>query len=218
MRDARLARGERVLGRKIGFTNRTIWAEFGVDAPMWGYLYDRRCAISPISAHPKSGTGRTTAQTKSMARFRWPALPSRASSLRSFSACRGAAARHGRGRFDRLHRMGRARLRAGAVDLSRMELRAGRHRRRERPARRAADRAAPSGRRTSRGRRRTLASFDIDLKCDGAPMDRGRGGNVMDGPLFALATRSTFWRTTAPIHRSPRRDRHHRHADTRHCR
>jgi 2-oxo-3-hexenedioate decarboxylase len=33
--------GEVARGRKIGFTNRTIWAEFGVYAPMWGYLYDR---------------------------------------------------------------------------------------------------------------------------------------------------------------------------------
>ena len=41
MRGKRLARGERVLGRKIGFTNRTIWAEYGVYAPMWGYVYDR---------------------------------------------------------------------------------------------------------------------------------------------------------------------------------
>lgn len=33
--------GEVVRGRKIGFTNRTIWAEFGVYAPIWGYVYDR---------------------------------------------------------------------------------------------------------------------------------------------------------------------------------
>jgi 2-oxo-3-hexenedioate decarboxylase len=33
--------GEIPRGRKIGFTNRTIWAEFGMSAPMWGYLYNR---------------------------------------------------------------------------------------------------------------------------------------------------------------------------------
>src|SRR6476620_11714163 len=38
--EVRTARGERVIGRKIGFTNRTIWAEYGVYAPMWGYVYD----------------------------------------------------------------------------------------------------------------------------------------------------------------------------------
>jgi len=37
---ARMARGEQPLGRKIGFTNRTIWAEYGVHQPIWGFVYD----------------------------------------------------------------------------------------------------------------------------------------------------------------------------------
>src|SRR5215470_8109248 len=37
---ARVARGEQPIGRKIGFTNRGIWAEYGVDQPIWGYVYD----------------------------------------------------------------------------------------------------------------------------------------------------------------------------------
>ncbi|GJE61781.1 2-keto-4-pentenoate hydratase [Methylobacterium trifolii] len=36
----REARGERVVGRKIGFTNHRMWAEYGVRAPIWGYVYD----------------------------------------------------------------------------------------------------------------------------------------------------------------------------------
>jgi 2-oxo-3-hexenedioate decarboxylase len=36
----RLQRGEKPVGRKIGFTNRTIWPELGLDAPIWGYMYD----------------------------------------------------------------------------------------------------------------------------------------------------------------------------------
>jgi 2-oxo-3-hexenedioate decarboxylase len=40
MKLLRAARGERVLGRKIGFTNRTIWDEYKVFAPIWGYMYD----------------------------------------------------------------------------------------------------------------------------------------------------------------------------------
>ena len=35
------AQGARVVGRKIGFTNRTIWAQYGVYAPIWGYVFDR---------------------------------------------------------------------------------------------------------------------------------------------------------------------------------
>lgn len=40
VRCLRELRGERVIGRKIGFTNTTIWAEYNVDAPIWGYVYD----------------------------------------------------------------------------------------------------------------------------------------------------------------------------------
>jgi 2-keto-4-pentenoate hydratase len=40
VRQLREARGETPVGRKIGFTNRTIWDEYQVDAPMWGYVYD----------------------------------------------------------------------------------------------------------------------------------------------------------------------------------
>jgi hypothetical protein len=40
IRRIREARGERVLGRKIGFTNRAIWPEYGVYAPIWGYVYE----------------------------------------------------------------------------------------------------------------------------------------------------------------------------------
>lgn len=39
-RRMRAARGERIVGRKLGFTNRTIWAEYSVYEPIWGYLYD----------------------------------------------------------------------------------------------------------------------------------------------------------------------------------
>ncbi|MEZ5657929.1 MAG: hypothetical protein R3E83_05220 [Burkholderiaceae bacterium] len=37
---ARVERGERRLGYKIGFTNRTIWPLYGVDHPIWAPIYD----------------------------------------------------------------------------------------------------------------------------------------------------------------------------------
>ncbi len=40
VRAIRVARGEKPVGRKIGFTNRNIWAEYGVYAPIWGDVYD----------------------------------------------------------------------------------------------------------------------------------------------------------------------------------
>ncbi len=37
----RLARGWKPVGRKIGFTNRSIWPRYGVYEPIWGTVYDR---------------------------------------------------------------------------------------------------------------------------------------------------------------------------------
>lgn len=37
----RRARGWRPVGRKVGFTNRTIWELYGVTGPMWARMWDR---------------------------------------------------------------------------------------------------------------------------------------------------------------------------------
>lgn len=41
LHEHRLASGWKPLGRKIGFTNRTLWPRYGVFEPMWGMVYDR---------------------------------------------------------------------------------------------------------------------------------------------------------------------------------
>lgn len=41
VRDLRCARGERPIGRKIGFTNRAVWGAYGISAPIWNYVFDR---------------------------------------------------------------------------------------------------------------------------------------------------------------------------------
>ena len=40
IRSAFEARGERIMGRKIGFTNHTMWKVYGVEDPIWGYATD----------------------------------------------------------------------------------------------------------------------------------------------------------------------------------
>ena len=48
LRQLRMERGETPVGRKIGFTNRNIWAEYGVFEPIWGDIYDTTVhAIAP---------------------------------------------------------------------------------------------------------------------------------------------------------------------------
>ena len=39
------ARGSKVVGRKIGFTNRTIWDQYGVYQPIWGYVFDETAKV-----------------------------------------------------------------------------------------------------------------------------------------------------------------------------
>jgi len=42
----RVKRGWKPAGRKIGFTNRTIWKRYGVYEPMWGMVYDQTLVFS----------------------------------------------------------------------------------------------------------------------------------------------------------------------------
>lgn len=41
LHEHRLTQGWKAVGRKIGFTNRTLWARYGVHEPMWGMVYDQ---------------------------------------------------------------------------------------------------------------------------------------------------------------------------------
>ncbi len=50
----RVARGWKPVGRKIGFTNRTLWARYGVDRPMWAHVWaqtvtDARDGVAMLS-------------------------------------------------------------------------------------------------------------------------------------------------------------------------
>jgi 2-oxo-3-hexenedioate decarboxylase len=46
----RLAQGWHPMGRKIGFTNRTIWPRYGIYEPMWGMVYDRTVVLADDDA------------------------------------------------------------------------------------------------------------------------------------------------------------------------
>jgi 2-oxo-3-hexenedioate decarboxylase len=51
LRAAFEARGEKIVGRKIGFTNRDMWKVYGVQSPIWGYATDhttRELAYSQV--------------------------------------------------------------------------------------------------------------------------------------------------------------------------
>ena len=46
LHEHRVAQGWRAVGRKIGFTNRTLWDRYGVREPMWGWVYDRTLVVA----------------------------------------------------------------------------------------------------------------------------------------------------------------------------
>ncbi|WP_029582615.1 2-keto-4-pentenoate hydratase [Bradyrhizobium sp. URHD0069] len=164
------AGGAKVLGRKIGFTNRTIWEQYGVYAPIWGYVFDRTVhdlvtvealPLKPFSQpriEPEIVFGLEAApsaqmdETALMSCIAWVALGFEiVQSIYpewKFSAADTIAA-------NGVH---------GALLIG------PRH---------------PFGPRAAEWQR-TLSAFEIDLKCGGRLVDRGRAANVLGGPLSAL--------------------------------
>jgi 2-oxo-3-hexenedioate decarboxylase len=53
----RRARGEKSIGRKIGYTNQDMWKRFGVNQPIWSYVYQHtvQFADSGVAAQSLSG-------------------------------------------------------------------------------------------------------------------------------------------------------------------
>lgn len=41
VKDLRVNNGAIPVGRKIGFTNTSIWSDFGISAPIWNYVFDQ---------------------------------------------------------------------------------------------------------------------------------------------------------------------------------
>lgn len=55
--DIRIAQGERMVGRKIGFTNRKIWSRYGVEAPIWTPIFDETVRFTEDNRGIQSLTG-----------------------------------------------------------------------------------------------------------------------------------------------------------------
>jgi 2-keto-4-pentenoate hydratase len=164
------AKGAKAVGRKIGFTNRTIWAQYGVYAPIWGHVFDRSVQelanVEVLSLKPFSepriepeivfGLGSPPSADMDEAALSdciaWVALGFEiVQSI--FPGWKFAAS-------DTIAANGVH----GALLIG--------------PRHPFAPRAAEW--------RQTLGAFEIDLNCDGRLVDRGRGENVLGGPLSAL--------------------------------
>jgi 2-keto-4-pentenoate hydratase len=166
----REARGEKRRGRKIGFTNRTIWSEYGVDAPIWGFVY-------PSTVHDLGTTAALSLSAFAEPRiepeivFGVAAPPSADMDDAALLACLDWVA-HGFEIVQSIY----PRWQFAAADTIAVN---GLHG------------ALLIGPRHAAGPNaadwlRTLSRFEIDLLCDGQAVDRGNAANVLDGPLAAL--------------------------------
>jgi len=166
----RQAKGEKQLGRKIGFTNRNIWGEYKVYAPIWGYIYDSTVRdLSDTSSLPVSQFCEPRIEPEIV--FGLGRAPAADMDEAALLACVEWVG-HG---FEIVHSVFPNWL-FGAADTI---------------AANALHGALLIGARLPIGLRAVewqgrLAAFEIDLLCDGRLMDRGHAANVLDGPLSAL--------------------------------
>lgn len=170
LNDRREARGEKRLGRKIGFTNRTIWKEYNVYAPVWGYVYDSTVHdLGKTATLPLAGLPEPRIEPEIV--FGLAAAPSADMDETALLACVEWVA-HGfeivQSIFPQWKFSPADTVAANGVHGA---LLIG-------PRHPIAPRAAQW--------QETLADFKIDLLCDGRLIERGHSANVLDGPLSAL--------------------------------
>ena len=167
----RVARGERLVGRKVGFTNRRIWEEYGVWAPIWGHVYDTTARDLPAAASGFSAAALTEPRIEPEIMFKMAAAPKRGMDDMALLGCIEWVA-HG---FEIVQSIFPGWKFAAADTAAAYGLHG----------------ALLIGERFPVASRieqwcRTLPAFEIDLICDGKVMDSGRSGDVLDGPVSAI--------------------------------
>lgn len=174
VRQLRIARGEQPRGFKVGFTNRTIWQRYGVHAPIWGTVWNTTLAFCEGEGEvPLAGACQPRIEPECV--FGLQATPPARASLDDLLAC--------------------VEWIAPGFEIVQSHMPDWKFT--------AADTVADGGlhARLLVGRRiaaarlpREAGAFDAQLAAapitlwrDGARIDEGRGANVLDGPLHALA-------------------------------
>ena len=169
----RVARGERRLGWKIGFTNRTIWDEYGVHAPIWGPMYDTTVrAVDPQMARRADLSPLVEPRIEPEIAFRFAAPPDPAMDEAALLGCIDGVA-HG---FEIVQSLF-PQWKFAAPDTVAAFALHGRYY------------CGPFARVTGATRgewQDGLRSFEIVLSRGGDVADRGQARNVLDGPLAAL--------------------------------
>ncbi len=171
LRRQRQARGERPVGRKIGFTNRTIWEEYGVYAPIWGDMYDT--TLKPLGTDGVVDLGPLLEpRIEPEIAFGLGRPPRAGMDEAALLGCIDWVA-HGFEIVQSIYPAWRfaAADTVGAYGLHGVYRIGPRHSLHDHPG---------------IDWLQALAGFEIELSRDGAVIDRGKAANVLDGPLSAL--------------------------------
>jgi 2-oxo-3-hexenedioate decarboxylase len=162
--------GEIVVGRKIGFTNRTIWPEYNVFEPIWGYTYDRTVHdLAADTSFPLAGLSEPRIEPEIM--FKFAAAPGPGMSDAELMRCMEWVA-HG---FELVQSLFPAWKFSAADTVAAFGLHG---------ALLVGPPVMISG--NIDAWCEGLSSFEIDLMRDGGFIDRGKAQNVLDGPLKVL--------------------------------
>ncbi len=171
LRRLREMRGERHVGRKVGFTNRALWTQYGVFAPNWGDMYETTVhALADIGGRFDLSRLSEPLIEPEIA-FKLAKAPEPGMDEAALMGCVEWLA-HG---FEIVQSLfpGWQFAPADTVAAGAMHgafLLGGRHRVED----------APSDLMPA------LTEFEVTLRRNGEVVDRGRGANVLDGPLTAL--------------------------------
>jgi 2-oxo-3-hexenedioate decarboxylase len=171
VRQMRETRGEIPLGRKIGFTNRTIWDEYQIGAPMWGYIYNRTVRDLADLGTTVSLAGLAEPRIEPEIIFGLAMAPEPGMDERALLGCIDWVA-HGFELVQSIFPRWEFTLpdTVAAYGLHGMLLVGPRHSLVEHGGDWLGN----------------LSTFGIDLKRDGTVIDQGRASNVLGGPLSAL--------------------------------
>lgn len=169
---ARVAEGARPVGRKIGFTNRNIWPQYGVWEPIWAHVYDRTVRHLPAGQGGCRLDGFAEPRIEPEIVLHLSAAPPVTEEAAALLGCVDWIA-HGieivQSHFPGWKFSGPDTIADAALHAT---LLVGKPHPVEQLGADLADR---------------LADFTITLACGGEMRDRGRGANVLGSPLAALA-------------------------------
>lgn len=168
----RVDRGWRRVGRKIGFTNRTIWEVYGVDRAFWADVWDGTvvCARGGAASVELGEFAQPRIEPEVVFRLQGP-VPVTDDPVAVLAAVDGIAPAfevvrcpYPGWRFDIADCIAAAGFHGALVVGTIMSIE-------------DADREALAA---------TLASFEATVSCDGELVDSGVGANVLDSPALAL--------------------------------